>query len=787
MNKRSYHFLILTLFIGFMFVFGEAVCLYAQETKSDEFTLEEITVTASKRAENQQKVPIAMDVISSDQIKELGKNNIDEILSGVSNTIIEKSRDGYRIAIRGITDSSQPFHGMSTAQPAVAVNTDGVYSNRKDSVAGLFDIERVEVLYGPQSTMYSSNSPGGIVNVVTAQPKLDTYSVSGLVEGGNYGLLHAEAAVNAPLGNTIALRASAYTVKRNSYVTNASDKEDSMSTRLRALFQPNDKLSFTITGEYSKDKSAGFSGVRAFANQDDKYYPPDQQTGIIYPLTNPWTGIRAETHPSNDQPSQRVTAQINWDTGIGSLSLVPSYSTRHGHAIEVFPALPGSAVSEMSYYTKQDARERAMETRFTSPSDFFMKWMLGVNLYEGMDRQRRDSADYVETGDGEWSIRGMTQKSSAIYGNVTYPLTDVFRLTAGYRKSWDKTLQHDEGMNGAPPGSGLPPDALIYQNTETSYSTGGRPDYKVGFEYDLSTTSMVYGDYSTSFRVNAMPGGAGGPPMNLAPGYAGQPGAGSTTSDDPEILKAYTLGAKNRFLDNKLQVNLAAYYYDYKNYMAGNNMRMVWVYDLNDPVLYPDNTIGEADRNEQYMEPYANSAGNGRMIGVDMSSTMLLTRNDTVNLSVSYLNSKWTNLKMIYYYDKTLKLVNGEVKTVTDPGADYTGKPMMSSPPWTVNLSYDHSFNLPNGGVLRATVSTKIRSAFRLSWADEDYPLNYQEGYHMEDFQAVYSSPDGHWSLSGFVKNIENYAEKRMYMTGMSAILTIGDPRTYGAVLSVKF
>jgi iron complex outermembrane recepter protein len=784
MRKRLFQVILASIAI-LMVAIGNAGLLHAQESTSEEFTLEEITVTAAKRAENQQKVAISMDVISSDEIKELGKNNIDEILSGVSNTIIEKARDGYRIAIRGITDSSQPFHGMSTAQPAVAVNTDGVYSNRKDTVAGLFDIDRVEVLYGPQSTMYSSNSPGGIVNVVTAQPKLSTYSASAVVEAGNYNLQHFEGTVNAPLGDKIALRASLFSLKRDTYVSNSSDKENTKSARLRALFQPSEKFSLTVTGEYSKDKSAGFSGVKAFANQDDKYYPPDDD-GVIEKLTDPWTGIRAETHPENEQPSRRITGQINWDTGIGALSMVPSYSTRNGHAIEVFPALPGSAVEEMNYYTKQIARERAMETRFTSPSDFFMKWMLGFNWYHGMDSQRRDSADYATTGVGEWSNRGMTQKTYAVYGNVTYPVIDVFRLTAGYRKSWDRTIQHDQGMNGAPPGSGLPPNTLIYQDTYTRYSTSGRPDYKLGFEYDLGANSMLYGDYSTSFRVNAMPGGAG-MAQNVAPGYEPQEGAGSTETDDPEILKAYTIGAKNRFFDNKLQLNIAAYYYDYQNYSAGNNMRMIWAYDLNDPVLYPDNTLGVADRNEQYMEPYSNSAGDGRMIGLDLSSTILITQNDMVNLSVSYINSRWKNLKMVYYYDYTLELVNGEVVTVYDPGADYTGKPMMSTPPWTVNLSYDHSFNLPNGGVIRATVSSKIRSAFRLSWADEDYPLNFQEGYHMEDFQAVYNSPGGRWSVSAFVKNIQNYAEKRMYMTGMSEILTIGDPRTYGCVLSVKF
>jgi iron complex outermembrane recepter protein len=252
---------------------GGLSSLSAQETSSEEFTLEEITVTAAKRAENQQKVAIPMDVISSDSIKELGKNNIDDILSSVSNTIIEKSRDGYRVAIRGITDSSQPFHGMSTSQPAVAVNTDGVYSNRKDTVAGLFDVDRVEVLYGPLSTMYSSNSPDGIVNVVTALPKLDRFSANALLEVGNYQVLHGEVAVNAPVSDKIALRGSGFFSKRGqSYVTNASDEENTRSGRLRALYQANDKFSVTLTGEYSQDKSAGFSGVTPFDYQDGTWY-----------------------------------------------------------------------------------------------------------------------------------------------------------------------------------------------------------------------------------------------------------------------------------------------------------------------------------------------------------------------------------------------------------------------------------------------------------------------------------------------------------------------------------
>jgi iron complex outermembrane recepter protein len=789
---KRYLFLLMSTTLAFLI--SGIPQVKAQESAGDEFTLEEITVTAAKRAENQQKVAISMDVISSDSIKEMGKNNIDDILSSVSNTIIEKSRDGYRVAIRGITDSSMPFHGMSTSQPAVAVNTDGVYSNRKDTVAGLFDVDRVEVLYGPQSTMYSSNSPGGIVNVVTALPKLDRFSANALLEVGNYQVLHGEVAVNAPVSDKIAVRGSGFFSKRGqSYVTNASDEENTRSGRLRALYQASDKFSITLTGEYSQDKSAGFSGVTPFDYQDGTWYSlstiPPTPLGKV---TDPWTGIKAETRPDNNQVTKSIKGQINLETGIFTLSMVPSYSTRKGDAIEVFPSFPAPGQTETTYenfYTKQKAREKALETRFSSPSDFFMKWMFGVNLYNGMDYQRRDSETYKITNgvSGEWSDRSMTSKMRALYANVTYPFTEVFRGTVGYRKSWDTTIQNGVGRR--------PGETVDATEAPVDVRTKGRPDYKLGFEYDLNSNSMVYGDYSTSFRMNQLPGG-GGPPLSVPDPllYPGQIGAGSTQTTDPEVLKAYTLGTKNRFLNNKMQVNVAAYYYDYKNYQAQNNMRSVWV-DLNDngikegssgPGGPPGGLPGAYTEN--YQEPYANGVGNGRMIGFDLTANAIITQSDQVNLSVSYQNSKWADLKMIYYFDYTNAFdQNGNVITIYKPSADYTGKTMMNTPPWTINLSWDHSFNLPNGAIIRTTLSTKFRTAYRLSWAEEDYPLNYQEKYHMDDFTAVYTSPEGMWSVSGFVKNIWDYAEKRMYMNGPGSMMSIGNPRTFGGVLSVKF
>ncbi len=118
----------------------------------------------------------------------------------------------------------------------------------------------------------------------------------------------------------------------------------------------------------------------------------------------------------------------------------------------------------------------------------------------------------------------------------------------------------------------------------------------------------------------------------------------------------------------------------------------------------------------------------------------------------------------------------------------FNGKPMMSTPPWNINLTYDHNFLLPNGSSIKAGLTVKYKPGFDLSWRKIDYPLNHQKSYHMEDVNVVYNNSDGKWNFSVYVKNLTNYAEKRslLNMAG-SKLLTIGNPRTYGGVLSVKF
>jgi len=762
MCKRSFQF-ILTLTIGLMFVFGDLFYVFAQERTTEEFTLEEITVTAQKRAENQQKVAISMDVIAADELKSLGKSDIDDILSNISNIMVQRSQDGLRISLRGYSDSSGTNFGQSTSAPAVAVNMDGVFSSRKDTGTALYDLERVEVLFGPQSTMYASNSPGGIVNVVTASPKLDTYEGSGVLEYGNYNLLHTEGMVNAPINSIMSVRTAFQTETRDGYISNGGDDEDTKSGRLKILLKPSENFSFNVTGELIK-RSNHMSGstVDAFVNQSDR--------------SDPWTTSESLGGPNTDT-TKNISGRLEWDFGIGSLALVPSYSTHNGARDQKMTM--GTEVSQT--ITATEGNEKSVELRMASSADFFFKWIVGVNYYKSEDFMT--SLDYDTSGNVKTGLdyytqtmveigrdSGVYETVKAVYINVTYPITDRFRGTGGIRYSWDDYTLNQYEVRGHSYGTY---EAITSKNV-MKYN---KPDYKVGIEYDMGESSMVYADYSTSYRVQSIAGGM--------PGVTTGKGANLSEAYPPEQLKAYTVGAKNRFLNNKLQVNASAFYYDYKNFAAGD-MVIGYFGPLTDGQLDPANF----DPTATQPDPNGSSWGDGKWYGLDLQSSAAISGADTVKFSLSYLHSEWADLTFDYYYPYKVSgfMLPGTPIAIDDLSpattVTYNGKPMTMSPELTVDLSYKHQFYFSSGASMEAGIDAKYKSAYRLSWKESDYTYNYQEAFVNGDLSGTYSNADGKWSLSAYVKNIRNYAEKKSM--GQSQ-MRIGAPRTFGAVFNVKF
>jgi iron complex outermembrane recepter protein len=232
---------------------------------------------------------------------------------------------------------------------------------------------------------------------------------------------------------------------------------------------------------------------------------------------------------------------------------------------------------------------------------------------------------------------------------------------------------------------------------------------------------------------------------------------------EPEEMTAYSLGAKNRFFGNRLQLNATAFYYDYSNYMAeGGN--------IIDPL-----TMQNDDGSNAY--------GDLRKYGVDLQTSTIISNDDKLDFSVSYLNSKFTNL----FFD---------FESTALPDFDASGSPLTNSSKWTLSATYSHNFSLWNGGILTARMDSRYRTSYYLSYKDweqdqDTYEIvkitknvNYQEAYHLSNLSMIYAHPDGKWTLTGYVNNLENYAVKKSYMMNN---MIIGDPRTCGFIISVKY
>ena len=783
MKKR---FLFVSLCVGFIFLLCDMSVILAQETATDEFTLEEITVTAQKREENQQKVPIQMEVISGETLAETGMDNVDEILKSVSSAMINMAPDGMRVTVRGIAEEDSVWHDMRVSTPTVAINIDGAYNSGSSAGMNMFDIERVEVLSGPQSTLYGSNSPGGIVNVVTAAPKTDRYSAIASAEIGSYSLRNYQVSFNAPVyREMIAMRLAAQKSKRGSWVNGGDTAQNTTTARLKTLFQPSDIFSTTLTVNWSKRASGGMMGgnVDLFDYQDGHYYDDGSK------VTNPWTAtesgggmapppmsfsgagslVATQGPPPDggggggamgaDQITKGISAEISWDTGIGTLSIVPSYSKSESEDTSEFETNDGYDTTRTSI---NHTIQKNAEVRMASPVDSPFSWIVGGTYYKS---DRENSTDDWIFDDND-SLQNTKQENKGLYANITYPFTDKFRGTAGYRRSWDEASNVEVP---AKVGNGI---------TGQEYSN---PDYKVGIEYDLADNSMLYASYATSYRVNGM-----------AISQATEEGDRTVP---PEKLKAYTIGAKNRFLGNKLQVNASAYYYDYSNksFSVSEQGRFGgetpnetdWAYYDEDGVYHAGTDLNnDGDETDTALtgmdvsDPWIQQFGGFRSIGADVSTNWMITSRDRLDLSVSYLNAKWTDMKIHFYWSWIW----------SDEGRDFSGMKNTFSPTWSTTLGYEHNFALWTFGSLVPHVDIQFKTGYDLSYTQDMYPYNYQEAYYLVNGNVTYTHSSGKWTLNGYVKNATNYAVKTFWqnMSG-SYSLGLNDPRTYGTNLTIRF
>jgi iron complex outermembrane recepter protein len=733
--------------------------------------LDEIVITAQRRAETVQQSSLAISVLQGPELAKITQPK--DITLAVPGVQVGAGNPIPQVYIRGVGD----YGANALSNPAVAMNVDGVYLGRPTAISGqFFDLERAEILKGPQGTLYGRNASGGALNLLTKRP--DFAGDSGFLEAeaGNYALYRASGALNAPLSSTVAVRGAFQVARRDGYLSDGSNDDKHESGRLRMLWQPNDDLSLLLGTDYTHLGGHGNSlAVMTLPGRSPWTGEADPVSAAFLQSHQPFPHAFFPITPSDTRQDMKiwgVNAELNWQLGFATLTVLPVYRYTRLN----YQTLPGGFIFGEDSET---SNQKSLEVRLSNNSDF-IKWVAGLYYFN----ENQFQAALVPVG----VIQNYTYaeypqtKSYAGFGQATMSITPVFRAISGIRYTED-----DRGLDGhtfaeTPDASFSGPSAFaragacyqlpspcIIDTFHGSVSTR-KVNWKAGIEYDPASEHMVYLTGSTGFK-------AGGLNQNSS---SSPPGTTQAEIYRPEQLLAFELGSRNRFLDDRLQVNLEAFHWRYRDHqeprVAATSLGIVAFSFSN--------------------------AGVATIEGLDLDIVAKPTNDDAIRLVAEYAGSRYD--QFVYSQPVIPFKVPAPVQGVGTGCAvsvapavphavatvDCSGFQLAHTPKWSGSFGYNHRFELANGASVVPSVDMQFASQ---RWIQIEFtPIERAPSYSVLDADLTYQSPRNHWSVTAYGENLTNRA---VYTSGARDPFTtapyfagsIQNPRIYGAKFKVNF
>jgi iron complex outermembrane receptor protein len=726
--------------------------LTGQTMAEESFALEEIVVTAQKRAQSVQDVPISISAMSADFVGKVGAQTIDDLgihTPGLETRVTQATQP--RIYVRGITTND---FGIGS-DPAVAVYVDGVYSGRSGaSMTAFQDIERVEVLKGPQGTLFGKNAAAGAIHLISNKPHHDFEgSVSATI--GNYGKRKIEGMVNVPLSETMALRVNVMDNHTDGYLDN------------------------TVTGAELADENNG--GARAMlswqatADTDVLFqidYANVDQSAAVDVSTLTHSDIYDENVALDTDPQETlelwggsITVESNWNpltfTSITAIKRFESNNLRDEDGTDqFFPGLGGVVfntenVEENTFFSQ--------ELRLSSHDADNLRWTLGAMYSREHGKQDsivNFSTDIVNEFLGgsvfdpglvyrEIASGDLVSTSAAAYGDMTYSLTEDLSVTAGIRYTRD---QKDYELTVPSPTAGSLPSPLPLGLVFSDIVAGHEEDeswsnvsYRLVFDYAFAEDAMVYLSYATGYKSGGFNSTRIGEPV------------------DEETVTNLELGLKSTWLDSRLRFNAAVYSYEYDDLQE---------YDTyTGPVGLPVLAIRNQDAEGS---------------GFEMDITWAVTENLVLSANYNYLDTDITKYP----------LLPGE-----DPEDDRTGMSLPSTADHSYGIGAEYSVTIANVGelVLRTDYNYVGERDGATDSVDPADPVAMAvTGRYLGDLEDAYTnlaarvtleSVEGDWRVSLWGQNITDEEYLIDFNTGgVGTFSSIRNtPRAYGIDVGFQF
>lgn len=729
----------------------------SNSSTGDSGALEDIVVTAQKREQNLQDVPVAVTAITADTLVNRNVTTVSDLPRLAPSLTVTTGAlpTNNSINLRGIGTVA-----FSTAiEPSVAVIVDDVaLLQQAQAFSGLSDIARIEVLRGPQGTLFGKNASAGALNIVSQGP---TGTMTGAVSGTatTDDEYRVEAVISGPLAENVGFRLNGFYGNRDGFIRNVFDgrrlnNDISYGVRGRLALEPLAGVSVDLIAGHSVSESRGTARTFRTVPTGANVYGASLSTtlaGIKPGKDNFETAFDGPLFNKSRQTngSGRVTV----DLGIASLISITSYQDWRFRFMEDFDYIVGPVLGLANGITAQSgfhARQFAQELRVTSKGGGPFSYVFGFYYSDGKtDRtfDRGPSGPVV----ARWNSTSGT-KSYATFGQVTYDLAERTHIDAGLRANHEDISVRF--LNRVTPAS-----APANNSTCLSVCTGDASDSvvtgKISLRQDLAERVMGYASYSTGYK---------GQGYDISTGFTA---ARAISPVKPETSKAYELGLKSRFVDNRIQLNLAAFWTDYSNFQAQSGVEL------------PDRTI----------QVQLSNVGKVRTRGIEAEFQARPTESLLIDGGISYTEAMIREFRNAQCYTGQTAALGCLPVTGSATGLqDLSGKRLSNAPRWKFNLGGTYNVILPEmpfDGFAQADVSYQSEVNFDLL----NNPILKESAYAIVNGSIGIDQKDrGGLRIALFVNNIfdKHYASALGVSSGGSPGLLAQtfsrNARRYGGV-----
>ena len=766
-------------------LFLSTIALFVSVNLVSESLIEEVVVTAEKRAASLQDVSKSVTALTEEELET--KNIVDFVgLSAIAPGVTVAKNEGYKtvISIRGVGDETNQ---NAIAAPSVALHMDGIFVASKFSLRTDFiDLERIEVLRGPQGTLFGQNSTGGTINVISKKPTLD--EVSGKVDLtlGDYGLTKTRGAVNLPLSDAVATRMSFVITDRDGFTDNivtGQDLDDANHVSFRSdwIVELSDSASLRVFGQYFDADNNG----AAMKGLDDATSDPRK--------------LAQDSRSEYELSSEIIGAILDVELGFAGLKILASKqeddiyvmrdNDRHNlgdvHASGPLAGIPYIPAEYRPETSVVDTTTFEVNLISNEPLNGKIDWILGAlyfdheianSIYEVKDVNNIKQVDQIDgvytpyvhdpicatdpfagvcfaAYDAELGFVSEaypTRESKSLYGQATYNVREDMRFIFGLRYTEDSFSSDVTNFFGL----------QTYLIEDEIDETTGR----VAIERDIDEDTMIYASYTKGFK----PGGS-----NLTFGYPeDDEGFGAQPAPqlifplfESEIIDAYEFGIKTDLLEGRMRANISAFSYDYENLQ----------FQSTDPDIYRG---GVANIPESEMS------------GLELELIGVLSDSLTMDLRVAFLDTEITadyealdNIKAERYFfgEEPLRYALRE---------NIKGNQLAKSPEFTANLGLQYVTELESGRTLRSTAELIHRGDFQQRVFNSPFVDKVDE-YTVLNFTASLDLNDDNWGLDLMLLNATDEDGMNSAMTDVFGVAGTGieliPPRQFMGRVSYEF